>query len=116
MATLSALSICVVGQNYEAPRISLTAFHSTAPDNQQTSGVRPKLDRSTHTRKNHSRRSAGLSPVNIARDVGRGARDNQATASLVEAHVPAERRDRWFGIACISQRPFGGRLRSGWVI
>lgn len=50
------------------------------------------------------------------RDVGRGVRDNQATASLVEAHVPAERRDRWFGIACISQRPFGGRLRSGWVI
>jgi hypothetical protein len=44
MATLSALSSCVVGPNYEAPRISLTAFHSTAPDNQETSGVRPKLD------------------------------------------------------------------------
>ena len=59
-------------------------------------------DRSTHTRKNHSRRSAGLSPVNIARDVGRGVRDNQAAASLVEAHIPAERRDR--------------QQRSGWVI
>jgi NodT family efflux transporter outer membrane factor (OMF) lipoprotein len=44
MATLSALSSCVVGPNYEAPRISLTAFHSTAPDNQEASGVRPKLD------------------------------------------------------------------------
>ena len=44
MATLSALSSCVVGPNYVAPRISLTAFHSTAPDNQETSGVRPKLD------------------------------------------------------------------------
>jgi mono/diheme cytochrome c family protein len=44
MATLSALSSCVVGPNYEAPRISLTAFHSTAPDDQETSGVRPKLD------------------------------------------------------------------------
>ena len=42
MATLSALSSCVVGPNYEAPRISLTAFHSTAPDDQETSGVRPR--------------------------------------------------------------------------
>jgi multidrug resistance efflux pump len=48
--------------------------------------------------------------------VGRGVRDNQATASLVEAHVPAEHCGRWFGIARISQRPLGGRLRSGWVI
>jgi outer membrane protein TolC len=44
MATLSALSSCVVGPNCEAPRISLTALHSIAPDNQETSGVRPKLD------------------------------------------------------------------------
>ena len=58
-------------------------------------------DRSTYTRKNYSRRSAGGSAVNITRDVCRGIRDIETTASLVEAPVPVEYRERWFGIACI---------------
>jgi hypothetical protein len=42
VATLSALTGCVVGPNYKAPQISLTAFHTTASDNHETD--RPMLD------------------------------------------------------------------------
>ena len=42
VATLSALTGCVVGPNYQAPQISPTAFHTTASDNHETD--RPMLD------------------------------------------------------------------------
>jgi NodT family efflux transporter outer membrane factor (OMF) lipoprotein len=42
VATLSALTGCVVGPDYKAPQMSLTAFHTTASDNHETD--RPLLD------------------------------------------------------------------------
>jgi outer membrane protein TolC len=42
MAMSCALSGCVVGPNYQQPEMSLTAFHSTPSDRQETG--RPRLD------------------------------------------------------------------------
>ena len=52
----------------------------------------------------------------ITRDVCRGIRDIETTASLLEAPVPVEYRERRFGIACILRWLFGYRFRVGCVI